>query len=749
MIDGPIEASRSTPTVPATKELAWWRPLAIAGVHVRISSALFLDLSVVALSTAIGLFIGGIEVGSGDYGQWLMVSRSYLGLDVPAYRDVAGVPLLTPLLLAWFQRVIPDPLVAVQAFKGVLAAAFVLSLYLAGTGIFGRRTAGLLTAVLGFLVTDRFLEPFAFGGLPQTLSLTFTALGMAAFGFAGTRPRFEWRWWTLGALAIGGAGLSHVGTGLIAAGAGGISAFVSTWRVPSLPLHARAAGLLPVAVAIALLALYWRFLLPVASMGYASNPASLNYRGPELVWSILRSYNPTLLVIWLGAASLMGGILDEVAQRKVGGFLVAAAWGASAWGLFVYSMLAGAGTDYPRFIPPMLTPLAVAAGGGLALLLHGLASTPRLRRAPSLGFILPVALAGVLAVGFGPRTMARHQAETQGYSLSDKLALVETARWLEVNLVEDASVLAPTREGKWIEGLTGRAALFEIPVRFSFRPSERARSVAAEALVRSTAALTNEYFFVKFTASKLGPVGPVPRDPWIGMNHRGEFIDIARLPSADARVFASDEPNTVMATLGNLAPVRSETVEGPDDVRLTTVWQGQRKSSTVTYTRTTSLHRQEPRFDMVDEVTTGAPLDRLVVRLRTMADTAPTAIELTRDQVDIYLAEAGGSQPHLRITAPGQQVEFEEMGDGILVRTLGSGRLHLRFEAISAGRPISELGLLTPESIVSRFAVGAIVFKASPALEARVQRLAAIGFSQGFVAGPYVVLVREGAREPG
>ncbi len=43
------------------------------------------------------------------------------------------------------------------------------------------------------------------------------------------------------------------------------------------------------------------------------------------------------------------------------------------------------------------------------------------------------------------------------------------------------AVLTDVREGKWVEGLTGREALFSQPVRYAFRPNEWQRSVDADA----------------------------------------------------------------------------------------------------------------------------------------------------------------------------------------------------------------------------------------------------------------------------
>jgi hypothetical protein len=38
-------------------------------------------------------------VGRGDYGQWLMTARYYLGEPVPDYRTISALPTLVPILL--------------------------------------------------------------------------------------------------------------------------------------------------------------------------------------------------------------------------------------------------------------------------------------------------------------------------------------------------------------------------------------------------------------------------------------------------------------------------------------------------------------------------------------------------------------------------------------------------------------------------------------------------------------------------
>ena len=95
-------------------------------------------------------------IGSGDYGQWLMTARSYLGENVPAYRAASAVPPVMPFLLSLVVRV-AGPAQGVHLFAVLLLVALGLGAYLAGSTLFGTRTAGLVALVAAFLLTDRFL----------------------------------------------------------------------------------------------------------------------------------------------------------------------------------------------------------------------------------------------------------------------------------------------------------------------------------------------------------------------------------------------------------------------------------------------------------------------------------------------------------------------------------------------------------------------------------------------------------------
>src|SRR5438874_6339269 len=157
---------------------------------------LLLTLAVVA---GIG-FVSAITPisGRGDFGQWLMTSRYYLGQEVPSYRVVTDLPPLVPVLLALIRIGIQDPAIALQTLNILILLGLALSFFAAGTVLLEDPMGGLLSAVVAFLATDRFLELAAFGGLLQSAAILFINLVLAAFARAGTVTERSTRWWTLG-----------------------------------------------------------------------------------------------------------------------------------------------------------------------------------------------------------------------------------------------------------------------------------------------------------------------------------------------------------------------------------------------------------------------------------------------------------------------------------------------------------------------------------------------------------------------
>ena len=92
---------------------------------------LVFDLAAVALAAAVAFAVARAPLGSGDYGQWLMVSRFFLGEDIPDYRNAWGVAPLIPMFLAAVRFVTGDPYVALNVVRVTLIVLFpIISLLL-------------------------------------------------------------------------------------------------------------------------------------------------------------------------------------------------------------------------------------------------------------------------------------------------------------------------------------------------------------------------------------------------------------------------------------------------------------------------------------------------------------------------------------------------------------------------------------------------------------------------------------------
>jgi len=723
----------------ALKRLPDWLTTVRIPLHYQRRS-LIIDAAALGLAGSIAYLVASTQIGFGDYGQWLMLSRFYLGQDIPDYRHALAVPPLVPLMLAAIRLVISDPFMALQILKVVMAVGLVTSFFLAGAAIFRDRAAGLFGAILGLLVTDRVLELFAFGGLPQISALVFMALGIAAFAEGSNRPTAQRRWWVLGSLCLALSVLSHAATGTMAIVSGGAVATLSALQHRELTWRQRGQLLAPLIVTLALLAVYWVVVLLPKNHELAANPASLAYRGPDTLWSLLLAHQSTVFILALGTAVALLGGLYEAFSRNFRGYLLAATWVSSAWGMLALSIIAGAATDYPRFASPLVAPLAVAAGGGLAFVCNRAAHLiPRPIREPSrVG--LPLALAGLVAMFIGSQTVDAYQREASWYAMNQMEDVVAVAEWLPSHLPADAAVLTTTKEGKWIEGLTGREALFSLPTRFSFRSAEWDRSAAAETLLRSSASITNEFFFVKFPL-----VGKTTmQDPWISINHGGEYVELVRLPPTLTKITLSSHGDMAQVTLAELTVTSVETSESEDSVEIKAAWGGKVRGATVLYKRTVRLARGSESVDVTDEVTSSLPITALEVEVRPILKEASPATVLHDDSGEFIFPKLGKTQPRLEVSAPVQTVSMKAgAANSIVVRAAKSARLDLQLSAPEPGSPVYSLGLLLPDQLVTRYRVGAAVLARDATLAGRMQRLSALGFKAELELSRYVVMVRD------
>lgn len=755
--------------IPARYPWAFWSAFELVRLkrNLRRIQALAVPdiLALLLIGATLAFLVARMPIdGRGDYGQWLMTSRYYLGQTVPDYRTITALPPLIPFLLAATRVVVHDPGAALQIFNVVLLLGLVGSIYFVATAVFADRVAGLFAVALAFLVTDRFLELFAFGGLLQAGAIIFTLVSVGALVRAGMQPTASRGWWTLGGLSLALAALSHVGTGVLAVpvcfGVGLISVLRtrpgattrqngSDAREPDLQQRRQAtrrralrAWLGAVVVPLAVL-VYWLVVLLPASAEYVANPASLNYRGPDRLIKALESYWPTISVMAIGVAFLALGAARDLLHRRLGPYIVLVAWTAAAWGSLLLSILTQASTDYPRFATPLLAPLIVAGAGGLLSLSRWLAGylhtrIPRIGRVDwRLGVLAVVCL--MAPIGF--QKYANH---VRFYQPLDAAGLTSIGALLKGELTAGQSVVSPVREGKWIEGVTGHAAIFSQPVRYTFRATERQRSLVADAIVRSTMAVANHDFFLKFASGASNGQRTVPRSLIVGANHKGEFLDLLRIPSGDVRVIGTTGPNDIRATLANLRPIGVETGVAAQEAVVHTTWKGAEQGGPLLFSETTLLHEDSRGFELIDQVTAKRPVGGVELRLWPLVRTAATRVENSGLGADLYFQQAGLEDPHLRIDIVGGNGVISLGQDGVLTVRSATDLVHLQVSDLTAGEGTSSVQILDPAQLIEGYDVAAVVLiRYEPSFETRMRRMEDLGYRVAVETGAYALMRRD------
>src|SRR4029078_1659708 len=133
-----------------------------------------------------------------------------------------------------------------------------------------------------------------------------------------------------------------------------------------------------------------------------------------------------------------------------------------------------------------------------------------------------------------PMALRAYTSEAAYYEVRDAASLERAVAWVDQALGGgDQAVLTEVREGKWLEGLSGRGSLFSPPVRYAFRTIEWQRSADADALLRSTTTLTSGLVTAMYTDKATSDLASLPLNLLVAANHGGEMIDLLRIQAAD------------------------------------------------------------------------------------------------------------------------------------------------------------------------------------------------------------------------
>ena len=672
----------------------------------------------------------------GDLGQWLMTSRYYLGQSVPGYRDVGQLPPLVPFALAVVQVVVPDPLFALNIITSALTAGLAAAFFVLGRTILGSNLGGVLSLAVLMLITDPVLELLSFGGLLQAAALMFMCLSLSALVMAGRRRTGRPIWWFAAGVAATLMVLTHVGTALTALPVLVVVAALSAFR-PARPLHDRLRAVIrPVVILTAVLGIYALFILLPASQAYVANPASLAYRGPDSFLSGLLGYWPNAVVIFFGAACLLVGTANELYRRKVGPYVLLSGWAATVWGLLGYSILTNVATDYPRFSTVILPPLALGATGGILWLVRAVAisftrARQNLRLQPWL-----LATGALVVLVSTPVAVSRYGRLASYYQPLDPTGLTSAVAWLGSRFGPNGgTILAPVREGKWLEGMTGLPALFSQPVRYSFRADEWQRSLDADTLYRSTLAMTNGYFFVKYTGSMGSGTTASPAGLLVSINHGGEYVDLLSVSPSDTWVSSGAQ----RITMASMSAAGSQRTITPTDALVRSRFTTSGSYGSASLAQSVELLQSGSALHLVDQ----SSADGVGTLLSAAGNLSFTSKQLSTQEADVCFTQVGDQEPCVRIWAAQPDASVSLDGNAIRVQTTSSKQLDLFVTVLSHASPWASLAILDPATLVARDnVVGAMLVNASPAFPARLRRLEALGFVTGGVFGQYTVLVR-------
>lgn len=685
-----------------------------------------------ALAVAPPLLAAGAVLGpwlaGADSGQWVMLARAYDGQPYPAYRDPFAVPPAAPLLALAMLKASGDPFLAPKLAVLAAFALVPLAAFLLGRELFGW-LPGVVAGLLVGVGQHFYLRLALFGALPQLLAVAAFGGALAAIARNARSPGPG------PAVAIGVGGLLLVASHAPTAAVGLPVLALTALLVPPHPLRGpvgRAArGALgrvaPLVPAGALFAAY-AWAKRGAFDSYLSNEAAFHTKGlgvaaMELlrlrVTSILLVAGGAVLLLllwraWRGsraapAAPRRRGLADWHGPEALARAAAVLGVPAVALGLLMLALYgARVGTDYPRIFPLAGFPAIVAVASLVPPLGRGPRGAPlpgRQARAALLAgaLVLPVA-AGVV------------QAEARAapfYSVREPGDLRDVLAAVEARVPVGDTVWTPVREGKWTEGITGRAALFGLPAWAIFRPWEWERKVAADLLGQGSAWMTSGLVTATFARDSAVSAD----NPAVRVYYKGDLKPLLRVDDGASTVRLGGWGAYRLADL----PARQERTWWEGD----SVHVGQRASPTAAGGPTVSVERH-------GEVREGSPVIRLDFTVRSQgAPIEDVAIALAPAGVGPWMAVEpldGGARivstrqaeplaATLRVAGGDASIEVADLGDrgpaAVLRLAPRDGPDGARSEArgtvlvvaAPVGEPPPDLDLVTAERALERHGV--------------------------------------------
>jgi hypothetical protein len=539
---------------------------------------------------------------SGDSGQWLTISRYYLGESMPADREAAIVPPVVPVILAGFSAVLGKP-AAIVALAAVCYGAIAGLAFLLGRRISGAATAGLIAVILVAAAQRELFELIAVGAYPQLAAIVGMAAALYALIDLARAPDRGHSWMLL-AVATGLVLFSHTPSATVMLPPLGASLAYIVWSSDRRreTLKAAFGALRPVL-------LLWALFIGMnhdVIFGYANVPATFDLKGPDRMWNIVWRHDAQRMVFGAGAIALVALPLflrGGASWRKQPTVLLLI-WTGSLAAMVAFAAVRHVHTDYPRFIAYFIVPAGIAAAAGV--------------QACNPSRVATVALAAPLLLFAGYESMGHLDDAARFYGVNAQSdELIDASAWLNES-GEQGAIIGGTRDTKWVQALTGRTSLLYLRRISITRPWEVDRAIAAEVVHRSSGGIESGRLLT--TANDGGEdFGTIhPAGVRIDAFHKGMYSPALQIDDKSTRLTFTSVGKSRTVPLAALAPgaTTAETVGGMH--RLTTRFSS--PELTVEVVRVVTMRAGDPNSVEVTYhvgALPGVALTQLTVRTHT------------------------------------------------------------------------------------------------------------------------------------
>jgi len=696
---------------------------------------------------------------SGDSGQWILLARFYRGEAVPTYIKPTAYPPVYPIFLATAIALAGNPVEAVSLLGATIFVLLDISFFVVGKELWDP-SAGFLALLLATLSQYFFLYATSWGAYPELLFLAWLNFAISCFIAIHRNAHTPSRQHLYLALFLALGLFTHFPSAIILVAVFGvpcISFFIFTKHHE---IRSKMSLLLAFSVPLVAWSIYVSFVIN-ETIGYVDNEAALFSRGVNTVWSYLfRLPESSAFVIVSVLATAIG--VAYASRKKAGprsfGFCFVSLWLFSTVILMCTLYFLSVKTEYTRFtyliIPPMILNLAGALSAfinlNMHLSLHIEDFKPRSLNMKKLWWPLILIL---LLIPF-PSIHAFYTKSIQYYSVWKPDDFQETLQWIESNIPVNETVLTSKKiEGRLLEGLTGRSALFSFPERASYRPWEHDRSVAADTLLKSSITVENGYVLVKFEKN----YSSVPIQPSVSVCREGEYEDALWLRDSLTRI-------TLLTPLkeAQIFPIRSfnrishTVVKEPDVVRIITKFEKDINWTVLYLNRTIAVTKESPVVSVHYAILTTNSFYAQNFSIGILDPWGQTRRDTQFDNRELRLVYNTAAQKQMTV-----RLEWS-IQDGVVVSTqplsnkdsrivtwltflpnaTKSANLDIKIITGPTGRLVNDLRVFEASELIVQYRVRAAVLIKDGNTWYKKINLDNIGFNVVFENNSYIVMVR-------